>query len=76
MIDFIQLFVPFAAYDFKLSKISKYSGNNIISAGIKFGKYDSRGLSILFSYFSGKSIHGEYFDLNERYSTIGLNLDL
>ena len=76
LIDFIQLFVPFAAYDFKLSKISKYSGNNIISAGIKFGKYDSRGLSILFSYFSGKSIHGEYFDLNEQYSTIGLNLDL
>ncbi|MGE5806333.1 MAG: DUF1207 domain-containing protein [Ignavibacteria bacterium] len=76
LIDFVQLFVPFAAYDFKLSKISKYSGNNIISAGIKFGKYDSRGLSILFSYFSGKSIHGEYFDLNEQYSTIGLNLDL
>ena len=76
LIDCIRLFTPFAAYDFKLSKISKYSGNNIISAGVKFGKYDSKGFSVLVSYFSGKSIHGEYFDLNEQYTTIGFNLDL
>jgi len=76
LIDFCKYFTPFAAYDFKVSKIEKYSGNNIISAGIKFGRYDSKGLSILFAYFSGKSIHGEYFDLNEHYSTLGINLDL
>jgi Protein of unknown function (DUF1207) len=72
---FKQNISPFLAYDFKLDKIGKYTGNNIISAGIKFGKYNTKGFSISFNYFSGKSIHGEYFDINEHYSTIGLNLD-
>ncbi len=71
--DFI---TPFLAYDFKLLGISKYSGNNIISAGIKFGKWNQHGLSLYYSYFSGKSIHGEYFDLNENYSAIGFNFEL
>ncbi len=67
---------PFIAYDFKLSNIDKYSGNNIISAGIKFGRYDAKGFSIAVKYFSGKSVHGEYFDVNEQYTTLGVSLDL
>lgn len=71
--DFI---TPFLAYDFKLVGISKYSGNNIFSAGVKFGKWNQKGFSLYYSYFSGKSIHGEYFNLNENYSALGFNLDL
>ena len=67
---------PFVADDFKLSSIEKYYGNNILCAGVKFGKYDSKGFSILFSYYSGKSVQGEYFNLNENYATFGINLDL
>ena len=67
---------PYVAYDFKLEKINKFSGSNIITAGIKFGNYKSRGLSLAITYFAGKSIHGEYYDLNESYTTIGFNLDL
>jgi len=70
------LFMPFLAYDFKLTGIREYSGNNILSAGIKFGEPTSRGFSILVSYFSGKSVHGEFYDLNENYATIGINLDI
>jgi hypothetical protein len=67
---------PFIAYDFKINSINKiYFGNNIISAGIKFGKYNAKGISITFNYFSGMSIHGEYYNVFERYSTIGVNLD-
>ncbi|MEE9450475.1 MAG: DUF1207 domain-containing protein [Ignavibacteriaceae bacterium] len=69
-------FIPFIAYDFKLSGIKKYYGNNIVTAGIKFGEPLSRGLSILISYLSGKSVHGEFYDISENYWTIGLNLDL
>jgi hypothetical protein len=72
----VKVFTPFIAYDFKLTKIDKYSGNNVIAAGIKFGKYDKKGFSILYSYTSGKSIHGQYYNLNESYSAIGINLDL
>jgi hypothetical protein len=67
---------PFLAYDFKLIKINKYSGNNILAAGIKFGSYYSKGISLTVSYYSGKSVHGEYFNLNESYTTLGINLDI
>ena len=68
---------PFVAYDFKLNGINDtYFGNNIAKLGVKFGSPLSRGLSILISYISGKSIHGELFDLTENYLNIGFNLDL
>ena len=67
---------PFVAYDFKLAGNETYVGNNIFSAGIKFGKWNQRGLSLYYTYISGKSIHGEYFDVNENYSAIGLNFEL
>jgi len=70
------VFIPFIAYDFKLTGIDKYSGNNIISAGIKFGKPTTRGFSILVSYFSGKSVHGEFYNFSESYASIGINLDI
>ena len=70
------LFTPFIAYDFKLTGIEEYTGNNNISAGIKFGNPYSRGFSIFTSYYSGKSNHGEFFDLSENYFTIGINLDI
>ena len=67
---------PFVAYDFKLNGNEKYVGNNIISAGVKFGKWNQKGLSLYFTYMSGKSIHGEYFDVNENYANIGFNFEL
>jgi hypothetical protein len=69
-------FIPFIAYDFKLTGIDKYSGNNIISTGIKFGEPTSRGFSILVSYFFGKSVHGEFYNLSESYASVGINLDI
>jgi len=69
-------FIPFIAYDFKLTGIEKYSGNNIVTAGIKFGEPLSGGFSILISYLSGKSVHREFYDISENYWKIGLNLDL
>jgi hypothetical protein len=71
--DFI---TPFVAYDFKLARINVYSGSNILTSGIKFGRFNSKGFSILLSYYSGKSIHGEYFDINEKYTSFGFNIDL
>lgn len=67
---------PFLAYDFKLINVGKYKGNNIITGGIKFGEYNSKGVSVLLTYYSGKSIHGEYFNLDESYTTLGINVDI
>lgn len=69
-------FTPFIAYDFKLENINEYTGNNSINAGIKFGKPNGKGVSLYFHYYSGKSVHGEYYDYNKEYSAIGVNLDL
>jgi len=71
-----KVFTPFIAYDFKLSKIDEFTGNNIIAAGLKFGKYNEKGFSIAVSYYSGKSVHGQLFDINENYFTLGFNMDL
>ena len=69
-------FTPFIGYDLKLEHIARYTANNSLSAGIKFGRPEGKGLSLYFNYYSGKSIHGEYFDFNKEYSAIGINLDL
>lgn len=71
-----KLFTPFIAYDFKLNGIKSYIGNNTITAGLKFGKWNGKGLSIHLTYMSGYSIHGEYYDQPEQYANIGFNLDL
>jgi hypothetical protein len=70
------LFNPFVAYDFTLTGINEYNGNNVVVMGIKFGDVESRGFSILASYFSGKSVHAEFNSLNESYLTIGINLEI
>lgn len=70
------IFTPFLAYDFKLSGKDKYVGNNFINFGVKFGEFNKKGFSIYYSYISGHSVHGEYFDVKENYSSIGFNLDL
>jgi len=67
---------PFISYDFKINHVQKLVGNNIISAGIKFGHYSSKGISVIFSYYSGKSVHGEFFEFNEDYFSAGVNIEL
>jgi len=67
---------PFAGYDFKIIHNDKYTGNNSLSFGLKFGKPQGKGISLYFNYFSGKNIHGEYFDYDSEYSALGMNLDL
>jgi len=75
--DFIsESITPFVGYDFKLINIDKFTANNSVSAGLKFGKPYGKGLSLYFHYYSGKSIHGEYFDFNKKYAALGINLDL
>ncbi len=75
--DYINVNVtPFIAYDIKIIHISKYSANHSLMAGLKFGKPHGKGLSTYLNFYSGKSINGEYFDINKNYLAIGINLDL
>ncbi|MEG8946058.1 DUF1207 domain-containing protein [Rosettibacter firmus] len=67
---------PFIAYDLKIIHINNYSTNHSFSAGIKFGKPFEKGLSAYLNFYSGKNVHGEYFDINKKYFALGINLDL
>ncbi len=72
----VKAFTPFIGYDFKVQNAGAFTGSNIITGGIKFGKWNEKGYSISLSYFSGKSVHGEFYDLNESYATLGFNMEL
>lgn len=67
---------PFAGYNLTLDHLDQYTGNNSIAIGIKFGKPDGKGISLQYHYYAGNSLHGEYYNFNEKYSSLGLNLDL
>jgi hypothetical protein len=72
----IKTFTPFIGYDFKLQKIGEYAGSNILTAGIKFGKLNGKGFSISISYYAGKSVQGELYDINESYASLGFNMEI
>jgi len=67
---------PFIAYDLKMIHLDRYTGNNSLNIGLKFGKYNEKGLSLYYAYYAGKNIHGEYFDVIREYSALGFNIDL
>lgn len=71
-----EMITPFVGYDIKLINIDKYTADNSINAGIKFGKIYGRGLSFYLHYYSGMSIHGEYYNVRKNFTAFGINLDL
>jgi hypothetical protein len=73
---FTKYFTPYIGYDLRIVHLDEYSGNNSFVLGIKFGKVEGRGLSLQYNYYSGKSLHGEYFNYTEKFSSLGLKLDL
>jgi hypothetical protein len=69
-------FTPFIAVDYKLSSAGDFNSNIISTIGFKFGKVFGKGFSLMFTYYDGKSVHSEFFNRDESYSTIGFNVDL
>ncbi len=67
---------PYFAYDFRLINLFSYTGNNSLEAGIKYGFANGKGVSLYLKYFAGYNIHGEYFNIREKYLAIGFNFDL
>ncbi|MBI9070100.1 MAG: DUF1207 domain-containing protein [Melioribacteraceae bacterium] len=67
---------PFAAYDIKIVDIDGKTANNSINIGVKFGKPFGKGFSVYYHYYSGKSVHGEFYEFKKDYSAIGVNFDL
>lgn len=65
----------FGAYQATFMKVIEQKARHTADAGVKFGTWNGVGLKLYATYFSGYSIHGEYFDVIEEYSGFGMNID-
>ena len=65
----------YIAYQATVLKISGTSVRHNIQAGEKIGSWDGRGLNLYASYFSGYSIHGEYYNVKDNYFALGFLID-
>lgn len=61
----------YAGYQTTVMKILEVTFRHNVQLGAKFGEWSGRGLNLFASYFSGFSIHGEYFDVKENYFGLG-----
>ena len=66
----------YCAYEAALLKITEASIRHNIQIGMKIGRWEGRGLNLYGGYFSGYSIHGEYYNVKETYFAVGFLLDL
>ncbi len=66
---------PYLAYDFRLVPVRVYSGVHSVQGGIKIGRWRGPGLNLFVAYFSGHSIHGEFYDIRETYWASGFTVD-
>lgn len=68
-------FVPFAAAETKLVKLDTFVAYNTMMAGIKAGNMTGSGFSLYLQYYSGRSNHGQYYDVLENFTAVGFHID-
>ena len=66
----------YVAYQPTLLNIGGWSVRHEMEAGVHVGILHGRGANIFIAYLSGKSIHGEYYDVSEDVVSLGLSFDL
>lgn len=60
----------FCAYQVSLNTVPAYVATHQLQAGIKFGEWYTKGVTVYASYVTGQNMFGEYYDA--RISTIGI----
>jgi hypothetical protein len=50
--------------------------NESMETGIRFGKINSKGISISFNYYDGRDFKGQYYNSYLNYKGIGINFEL
>jgi len=65
----------YIAYQATVLKILETSVRHNVQLGEKIGEWDGRGLNLYASYFSGYSIHGEYYNVKDNYFAVGFLID-
>ena len=65
----------YVSFQSTLMKITEFGLRHNLQVGVKIGDWNGRGINLFANYFSGFSIHGEYFDLKENYFGLGFLID-
>lgn len=65
----------FIADDFSLVGVPSYVGTNNLEFGVKFGEWNSRGLRLYGSYYSGLDVFSEYYNVRSQQWGIGFAFD-
>ncbi|MGA9405931.1 MAG: DUF1207 domain-containing protein, partial [Bacteroidota bacterium] len=65
----------YGAYQATVLKILETSVRHNVQLGMKIGNWEGRGLNLYGSYFSGYSIHGQYFDVKDNYFALGFLIE-
>lgn len=65
----------FLAEHFFLDGTAKYFGSQQLMAGIKFGKWEGKGIVIYASYYSGRDMFGSYYDRKISKFGVGFSID-
>ncbi len=68
----LKIFYPYIAYQFTVGGIIP---RHEFQSGIKIGNWYGRGTQFFFRCYKGNSIHGEYYDREDNYSSIGFTID-
>jgi hypothetical protein len=63
------------AYQATVLKILETSVRHNIQIGEKIGGWEGRGLNLYASYFSGYSIHGQYYKVKDNYFALGFLIE-
>lgn len=54
---------------------SSFTLSHSLTAGVKFGEWNGKGIRLIFQYFNGLNFFGEYFDERLKYSSVGFSFD-
>ena len=65
----------YAAYQATVLKVVETSVRHNVQIGWKIGQWEGRGLNLYASYFSGYSIHGEYYNVKDNYFALGFQVE-
>jgi hypothetical protein len=65
----------YVAYQATVLKVLETSVRHNVQVGGKFGQWEGRGLNLYASYFSGYSIHGEYYNVKDNYFALGFLIE-
>lgn len=66
----------YAAHNLTLRGVPRYVASNNVEVGLKFGRWNSGGLRLCLSFYTGLDKFGQYYDMHRKYVALGFAIDI